>query len=67
MAQAGLCKGEELPLVTAVVTPRFVPSCTPTMLKVKQPVHHPQTYYTALCRHLIGTGQGSHDNRMVWY
>lgn len=32
-----MCKSEELPLVTAVVTPRFVPSCTPTMLKVRQP------------------------------
>lgn len=37
VAQAGMCKSEELPLVTAVVTPRFVPSCTPTMLKVRQP------------------------------
>lgn len=28
------CKGGNLALVTAVVTPRFVPSCTPKMLKV---------------------------------
>lgn len=51
---AAAARSEELPLVTAVVTPRFVPSCTPVMLKVsmtpgREGVLHCQPRHAAPC------------------